>query len=313
MDSISGRRVLVTGGTGFLGQYVCHELEAMGAEPVPLSRRSGFDFRNEAEALSAVLFIKPDVVVHLAGVVGGIGANMAAPATFFRDNMLMGMNVVDAAAKARAKLVMVGTVCSYPKDCPAPFKEETFWDGYPEPTNAPYGIAKKALFVMCRAYRMQHGLKYAYLIPTNLYGPCDNFSDDTSHVIPALIRRFVEAKEKSLKDVSCWGTGKATRSFLFVHDAAKAIATAAAKLDHDDLVNLPGGEETSIAALAALIAKVCGYAGKVSWDPSKPDGQPRRLVDGARAEKLLGWKPRVRLEEGIRATVDWYLSEGRRR
>lgn len=304
---LKAARVLVIGGTGFLGQYVCHEVEAAGGEAISVSRRRGYDLRNEADALSVLLLSKPDVVVHLAGTVGGIGANAAAPATFFRDNMLMGMNVVHAAALARTRLIMVGSVCSYPKDAVPPFKEEALWNGHPEETNAPYGIAKRALLAMCRAYRKQHGLSFGYVIPANLYGPGDRFGE-SGHVIPALIRRFFEGKDKGLKEVVCWGTGKPTRSFLFVHDAAKAIALAAASLDDDDPVNLPGSSEISIADLAALVAKLCGYAGKITWDPSKPDGQPRRALDGARAEKLLGWKPKISLEDGLRAMIDLCLS-----
>lgn len=311
-NDAAGTRVLVTGGTGFLGQYVSQEVERLGAKVLPIGRKL-YDLRNETDALSVMLSARPDVVIHLAAKVGGIGANMAAPATFFRENMVMGLNMIHATAVAGAKLVMVGTVCSYPKFSPVPFKEADFWNGYPEDTNAPYGVAKKALFVMCRAYRQQHGLKYAYLVPANMYGPFDHFDEGASHVIPALIRRFTEAKEANLPEVVCWGTGKATRSFLFASDAAAAIAKACVVLDHDDIVNLPGGPETSMADLAALVARACGYRGRIKWDPSKPDGQPRRLVDGAKAKELLEWSPTVGLAEGLRATVDWYLTEGRTR
>lgn len=307
-DAPRGLKVLVTGGTGFLGRRVCRMLEEAGQTPIPMSRRSGYDLRNESEALSALLITRPDVVVHLAAVVGGIGANMAQPGVFFRDNMLLGLNVIHAAAMARARVVVAGTVCSYPRDCPVPFQETAFWDGFPEETNAPYGIAKKALLEMCRAYRKQHGLSYGYLVPCNLFGPEDNFDEKTSHVIPALVRRFVEAKEARQKKVVCWGTGSATRSFLHVDDAAAAIAIACAALDHDGPVNLAGGEETSMKDLASMVARLVGYEGTIAWDKTKPDGQPRRAIDGTLAEKLLRWKPSVPLETGLKQTIEWYQS-----
>lgn len=281
-------------------------LDHAGAQTMPLSRHTGYDLRNENEALQAMLATHPDIVVHLAGVVGGIGANVKQPATFFRDNMLMGMNVVHAASVGRAKIITVGTVCSYPKDGQLPFEEEAFWDGFPEPTNAPYGIAKKALLVMMQAYRKQFGLRFAYLIPSNLYGPGDHFEEGSSHVIPALVRRFVEAKEKGEKEVVCWGSGQVTRSFLFAADAAKAITIAAATLDMDDPVNLPGTEELTIGELSVMIAKLVGYAGKILWDGSKPDGQPRRMIDGTRAKDLLDWEPETKLAEGLKHTIAWY-------
>lgn len=310
MNSLAGARILVTGSTGFLGQYVGPAISALGGEVVQVSRSKGCDLRNEAEAFQAILINRPDIVVHLAATVGGIGANMNAPATFFRDNMAMSMNVVHAASAGRAKLVAVGSVCSYPKDCPIPFKEDDLWNGYPESTNAPYGIAKKAMLVMMQAYRKQHGLTYAYLIPTNLYGPGDHFEEPVSHVIPALIRRFMSAKKSGEKEVVCWGTGKATRSFLFVADAAKAVALACAKLDFDGPVNLPGSDEISISELAEMVARMCGFDGKIAWDPSKPDGQPRRSVDGARAKKLLGWSPGTLLKDGIRQTLIFHGKRG---
>ncbi len=304
---LDGARVLVTGGTGFLGKFVMAALAQQGAKAVPLSKRLGYDVRNEAEMLQALVIEKPDIVVHLAATVGGIGANMANPAIFFRDNMLMGINVVHACAMAGCKLVSVGTICSYPKHCPTPFREEDYWNGYPEETNAPYGIAKKAMHVMCEAYRKQYGFSYAYLVPANMYGPFDNFDEKSSHVIPAMIRRFSEAVDSDAPEISCWGTGKATRSFLFAPDAAKAIALAAVQLDSDKIVNLPGSEEITMKKLAEMIAKVVRYKGKILWDPTRPDGQPKRAVDGTRARQLLGWAPETSLQDGLEATIEWYL------
>jgi len=300
-------RIMVTGASGFLGRHVVEALAGIGAEVVPVSRRTGYDLRNEGDALSAMLVSRPDIVVHLAATVGGIGANMASPAVFFRDNMAMGMNMIEAAVKQRARLVMLGTVCSYPKDCPIPFKEESYWEGYPEPTNAPYGIAKKALHVMCKAYRDQYGLTYSYLVPCNLYGPGDNFNDQASHVIPAMIKRFVEAREQKREQVHCWGTGKATRSFLYAPDAAKAIASACATpMTHEGVINLPGTEEIAMSALAAMVADACRYTGRIEWDAHRPDGQPRRMVDGELAGKVLGWRPETSFKDGLRATVAWF-------
>jgi GDP-L-fucose synthase len=304
---LEGARVLVTGGTGFLGRFTMAALTQQGATAIPLARRLGYDIRNEGEFLSALVIEKPDIVVHLAATVGGIGANMANPAVFFYDNMKMALNVVDACTKAGCRLVTVGTICSYPKHCPTPFREEDYWNGYPEETNAPYGVAKKAMHVMCEAYKKQYGLSFAYLVPANMYGPYDNFDEKSSHVIPAMIRRFVDAAEADAPEVTCWGTGKATRSFLFVADAAKAIAIAAAQLDSEKIVNLPGSEEVTMKRLAELVAKVVKFKGKILWDPTRPDGQPKRSVDGTRARQLLGWAPETQLQDGLEATVEWYL------
>lgn len=312
MEDLSGARILVTGASGFLGQYVMAELSAGGADPIPLSRKFGYDLRNEAEALQAMLYFHPDIVVHLAATVGGIGANMARPATFFRDNMMMGMNVVHATAVRGAKLIMIGTVCSYPGNTPVPFKEEDFWNGYPEPTNAPYGIAKKALFVMMKAYQREFRLRHTSLVPCNLYGPGDTFDENRSHVIPAMIKRFVEAKESGAERVSCWGTGMATRSFLFAADAAKAVLEACRRPPHGDLINLPGAGETAMSDLAEAVKREVGYTGLVDWDAAKPDGQERRMVDGTRAEKILGWRPTTPFKRGLEVTVRSYL-EARKR
>lgn len=306
MSSLVGARVLCTGGTGFLGTHVCRELTQRGAQIYPVSRRIGYDLRNEAEVLSAVLAVRPTIIIHLAATVGGIGANMDAPGTFFRDNIVMGVNVIHASAVARVPVIVAGTLCSYAKFTKIPFKEEDFWEGFPEETNAPYGMAKKALLVMCQAYRKQYGLSFGYVVPCNLFGPEDNFHPHTSHVIPALIRRFMEAKDQNRESVVCWGSGKATRAFLYVKDAAKAIVRACEALDYDGPVNLAGTEEVKVQDLAEMVAKEVGYKGKIEWDLSKPDGQPRRAVDGTLAKEILGWAPETGLSDGIRETVRWY-------
>jgi len=306
-------RILVTGGTGFLGRRACLMLAAGGAQIQSVSRSIGCDLRVPQAFESALRSFSPDLVVHLAAACGGIGANMRAPASFFEDNMAMGLSVVGGCARSRTRLLMVGTICSYPKDCPAPFSESSLWDGYPEPTNAPYGIAKKALLVLCQAHRAQSDLRFGYLMPCNLYGPGDNFSPSTSHVLPALVRKFEEARVAGSPSVCCWGTGLATRSFLHVDDCARAVVAAAGMLDDDVPVNLPGSPEISIADLAQIISMEVGYQGLIEWDPSKPDGQPRRSVDGMRARSILGWEPEVDLTEGIRATISsWRLSSGGR-
>lgn len=306
-ELLQGAKILVTGATGFLGKFVMAAITDQGGVGVPISKSLGYDLRNETEVLQALLIYQPDIVVHLAATVGGIGANMASPGIFFRDNILMGINVVHACAMANIKLIAVGTICSFPKHCPTPFKEENFWNGYPEETNAPYGIAKKALHVMCEAYRKQYGFHYGYLVPCNLFGPGDHFEEKVSHVIPAMIKRFADAVEANAPEVTCWGTGKATRSFLFAPDAAKAIAIACAELDSDQIVNLPGSEEISMKKLADLVAKLCKYKGEINFDPTKPDGQPKRLVDGTRARTMLGWAPGTTLHDGLEMTIEWYM------
>jgi nucleoside-diphosphate-sugar epimerase len=302
------RTVLVTGATGFLGQHVVAKLQEEGDRVFPVSRALGYDLRDRGEAYRAFLDSKPDVAVHLAARVGGIGANQENPDTFFTDNMRIGMNVVEAAASARSRLVVISTVCAYPKHCQVPFKEEDLWQGYPEETNAPYGLAKRTLIVMCSGYRAKRGLKFGYLVPCNLYGPLDNFDPSASHVIPALIRKFSEAVELGKPKVTLWGTGKATRSFLYVTDAADAIARAVDRLDYDGPVNLPGCPETAIEDVAALIASLVGYNGAIFWNPERPDGQPRRAIDGTRAKELLGWEPSTPLDLGMKRTVEWWAS-----
>lgn len=302
-----GTKVLLTGASGFLGRYVTKEIEKAGARVIPISRATGHDLTLEGNALRA-METHPDIIVHLAARVGGIIANMDSPGTFFRDNLKMGVNMIEACAKHGFRIVIVGTICSYPKHCPVPFKEEDFWNGFPEETNAPYGIAKKALLTMCQAYRKEFGLKFGYVCPTNLYGPFDNFDDHSSHVIPAMIKKFMKAKEDKTLEMTLFGTGKVTRSFLYAQDAAEAVMVAAAGLDYNDVVNLPGCPEISMKNLATLIARLVGYEGKINWDTSKPDGQPRRFIAGGRAKELLGWEPVTPLEGGIMTTVNWYQS-----
>ncbi len=300
--------VLVTGGHGFLGAQVVRELSDRRATVIPVSRRDGFDLGRESDTFRAFLLARPSVVVHLAATVGGIGANMKTPGTFFYENMKMGLHVLHATAMVKAKLVIVGTVCSYPKDTPPPFKEGEFWNGYPEPTNAAYGIAKKSLLSMCEAYASQYGLSYTYLLPTNLYGPEDGFDPELSHVIPALIQKFVGARREGVNQVECWGTGQATRSFLHVRDAARAVADAALMPSSPEPINLAGSEEISIEVLASLIASIAGYQGAIYWNRDKPDGQPRRVLDGSRAKEVLGWEAKIPLAEGIKETVEWWLT-----
>lgn len=281
-------------------------LEAAGAQAIPLLEKKHYDLLNESHALQAVLMTRPDILVHLAGVVGGLGGHLGQPATLFRDNMLMGMNVTHAAAAGKVKLITVGTLASYPDGATEPIREESLWDGYPEGWTAGFGIAKKALLSMMQAYRRQHRLRFAYLIPSNLYGPGEPNKGAASSVIPALINRFMEAREKKLPEVTCWGTGKAIRSFLYAADAAKALATASAVLDQDDPVNLPGSEERTIGETAAMIAKLVGYEGKILWDENKPSGRQYGVLDGTMAKDLLDWEPETKLADGLKHTVSWY-------
>lgn len=306
---IAGRRVLVTGGAGFLGRYVCGLLAERGAGEVIAPRRAYYDLTRQRDAERLFENCDPEIVIHLAADVGGIGANMAHPGLFFYANMAMGMHLVEAARRHGVrKFVHAGTVCAYPKHCPVPFREDDLWVGYPEETNAPYGVAKKALFVMLDGYRREYGLRSAVVLPANLYGPGDDFDAATSHVIPAMIRRFDEARINGLREVVCWGSGNATREFLHAADAAEGIVLAAEKIDDPLPINLGSGVEVSISALAEMVASACGYAGSISWDASRPDGQPRRCLDTSRAQSLLGWVCRRPLDEGIAETVRWWRS-----
>jgi GDP-L-fucose synthase len=306
---LAGSRVMVTGGAGFLGRRITARLREREAEPVVV-RSADYDLTRPDAARAALADLRPRYVIHAAAVVGGIEANRRHPASFFYENAVMGVQLIHEAWRAGVeKLVVVGTVCSYPKHTPVPFSEDDLWNGYPEETNAPYGLAKKMLLVQCQAYREEHGFNAVYVIPTNLYGPGDNFDLETSHVIPAMIRRFLEAKAASQDEVSLWGTGRPSREFLHVDDAAEGIVNALERYDEPMPVNLGAGEEITIAELAGIVAEIVGFEGRVRWDSSRPDGQPRRAVDGSRARQLMGWKPERTLREGLAETVEWYVQQ----
>jgi GDP-L-fucose synthase len=303
------RCVVVTGGHGFLGSFVVERLRAAGAKEVVVPRSKTHDLRVQADALRLYTDSKPDIVIHLAAVVGGIGANRENPGRFFYDNAIMGLNLIEAARiTGIEKFVCSGTICSYPKFTPVPFREEDFWNGYPEETNAPYGLAKKMLLVQLQAYRKQYGFNGIYLTPVNLYGPRDNFDLQTSHVIPALIRKCIEAKQAGAREIVAWGPGNATREFLYVEDAAEAIVLAAEKYSKPDLLNLGSGEEISIRELLQVILAITGAKSEIRWDGSKPDGQPRRCLDTSRAARELGWRARTPLRAGLEKTIDWFTS-----
>jgi GDP-L-fucose synthase len=306
------RRVLVTGGGGFFGRRLVRRLESERPAAVVAPRSSDYDLRDASAIARCLEDARPDVVVHTAAAVGGIGANRAHPGKFFYDNAVMGIQLIEAARRfGVGKLVCLGTVCAYPGDTPVPFREDDLWNGYPEPTNAPYGLAKKMLLVQLQGYRAEYGFAGIYLIPVNLYGPGDNFDPQTSHVIPAMIRRFAEAAERGDAEVVLWGDGSPTREFLHVDDAAEAVALAAERYDGPDPVNVGTGSEISIRDLAAKIAGLTGFSGRIGWDPSKPNGQMRRRLDTTRARQAFGFAARVPLDEGLAQTVAWWRSEGR--
>ncbi len=307
----SDKRVTVTGGAGFLGRFVCDELRRRGCERIDVPRRAEFDLTCEADVERMYAALKPDVVIHLAAEVGGIGANRMHPGRFFYANMAMGLHLVEHARRSNlAKFVHTGTVCAYPKFAPVPFRESDIWNGYPEETNAPYGVAKKAVFVMLDGYRREYGLPSAVVVPVNLYGPYDNFDPETSHVIPALIRKCEEARVAGAEAISCWGTGSVSREFLYVEDAARGIVDAAAKMDEPEPINLGTGSEIKIKGLVELIAKLTGFAGRIEWDASKPDGQPRRCLDTTLAKERFGWEAEMGFEEGLRRTIAWWRENG---
>ncbi len=307
MPTLSGRRILLTGGAGFLGRAVSDTLRARGVSDVFVPRRRDFDLTCEADVCRLYREARPEVVVHLAAEVGGIGANQANPGRYFFANMAMALHLIEQGRIAGIrKFVQVGTICAYPKFTPVPFREDDLWNGFPEETNAPYGVAKKAAQVMLDGYRRQYGLASAYLLPVNLYGPWDNFDLGTSHVIPALIRKCVEAQESGAGHITCWGTGSASREFLFVEDCAEGIVRAAERMEDPTPINLGTGREITIRDLVRLIAGLTGFTGEVRWDASKPDGQPRRCLDTSRAAAELGWCADVGFEEGLRRTIGWY-------
>ncbi len=306
MTELEGRRVMVTGGAGFLGRHVVTRLEAAGAD-VSVPRSAAYDLRTREGIAGALADGRPDVVVHLAAVVGGIGANRENPGRFFYENAIMGIALMEAARLAGvAKFVQVGTVCSYPKFTPVPFHEDDLWNGYPEETNAPYGLAKKMLLVQGQAYRAQYGFDVIHLIPVNLYGPGDNFDPASSHVIPALIKKCVDAREAGADHVEVWGTGSASREFLYAEDAAEGIVLATERYDGADPVNLGVGREITIRDLVELIGRLTGFRGEIRWDATKPDGQPRRALDTSRARERFGFEARTSFEDGLRATIEWY-------
>ena len=310
-EHVRGKRIMLTGGAGFLGAGVRERLESEGADEVVVIRRRDYDLTDAPRVAEAYEAARPDTVIHLAAEVGGIGANRANPGRYFYANMAMGLHLIEEARRRGIeKFVQVGTVCSYPKFTPVPFNEDDLWDGYPEETNAPYGIAKKSLLVMLQAYREQYGLNGIYLMPVNLYGPADNFDPATSHVIPALIRKCEEARVTGAGAVSCWGTGSASREFLYVDDCAEAIVAATERYDGPDPVNIGASSEISIRDLTELIARLTGFDGELQWDPSKPDGQPRRCLDTRRARELFGFQASTPLEAGLERTIAWYRQTG---
>ncbi|HJQ34798.1 MAG TPA: GDP-L-fucose synthase [Pyrinomonadaceae bacterium] len=304
---LRGKRISVTGGGGFLGSVVVRKLRERGCERVHVVRKRDYDLVKGADVERLYAEGRPEVVIHLAAVVGGIGANRENPGRYFYENLMMGAQLIEGARVNNVeKFVQVGTICAYPKFTPVPFKEEDLWNGYPEETNAPYGVAKKALLVQCQAYRDQYGLNAVYLLPVNLYGAGDNFDPNTSHVIPALVKKFVEAVNTGSPTVEVWGTGTATREFLYVDDAAEGIVLATELYDGREPVNLGAGREISIRELAETIARETGFKGEIVWDASKPDGQPRRALDTTRAEELFGFRARTGFLEGLRRTIEWY-------
>jgi GDP-L-fucose synthase len=308
MIELNKKRIILTGGAGFLGRFVEKKLNERGCSSVFIPHIEEYDLRDPENIRGMYKDASADIVIHLAAVVGGIGANRENPGSFFYDNLVMGVHLMEEARKnSIEKFVAIGTICAYPKYTPVPFKEEDLWNGYPEETNAPYGIAKKMLLVQSQAYRQQYGFNSIFLLPVNLYGERDNFDLKSSHVIPALIKKFYEAKINNEKKVIVWGTGSATREFLYVEDCAEAIVLAAEKYDKPDPVNIGAGFEISIKDLAYTIKDIIEYNGEVVWDSTKPDGQPRRCLDTTKAEMEFGFKAKTGFNEGLRKTINWYI------
>jgi GDP-L-fucose synthase len=303
------RRVLVTGGAGFLGSFVVEKLSEYGCREVVVPRSKDYDLVDMEAVRRLYRDSKPDIVIHLAARVGGIGANRLNPGKFFYENLMMGVQLMEVGRQTGIeKFVAIGTICAYPKYTPVPFKEEHLWDGYPEETNAPYGLAKKMMLVQSQAYRQQYGYNSVFLLPVNLYGPRDNFDLESSHVIPAIIRKCLEAKAGGADEIICWGDGSPTREFLYVEDAAEGILLAAERYNKSQPVNIGAGFEISIKDLVELIAKLTGYSGRIVWDTSRPNGQPRRCLDTSRAKEEFGFVARTSLEKGLQKTISWYLS-----
>ena len=309
MIKLSDKRVVVTGGFGFLGKHLVTKLGQRGCRNIFVPRRQDYDLVNMDAVKRLYADAKPDIVIHLAAQVGGIGANRKNPGKFFYDNLMMGVQLMEVGRQAGIeKFVALGTVCAYPKFTPVPFKEENLWNGYPEETNAPYGLAKKMLLVQSQGYRQQYGFNSIFLLPVNLYGPGDNFDPENSHVIPALIRKCVEAQQQGVGEITVWGTGKATREFLYVVDAAEAIILATEKYDKSEPVNIGAGFEISIKDLVKLIADFSGFKGKIIWDKTKPDGQPRRCLDTSLAKGEFGFEAKTGFKEGLKKTIEWYIA-----
>jgi GDP-L-fucose synthase len=312
MRDLSNKRIIVTGGSGFLGRHLVSELERRGCRQIVAPRKAQYDLTDESAVKRLYADIRPHVVIHLAAVVGGIGANRENPGRFFYDNLQMGALTLEHARRNGVeKYVAIGTICCYPKFTPVPFREDDLWNGYPEETNAPYGLAKKMLLVQAQAYRQQYGFNAIYLLPVNLYGVGDNFDPGSSHVIPALIKKFVEAKDRRAPFVEVWGDGTATREFLFAADAARGIVLATEHYDSPEPVNLGAGFEISIRDLAEKIRSLVGYTGQIRWDVTKPNGQPRRSLEVSRAEREFGFKATTGFDEGLARTIAWYVDTGR--
>jgi len=309
MLDLKNKKIIVTGGAGFLGKYVVKKLDESGCKNIFVPTIEEYDLRGLAAIKKMYICAKADIVIHLAATVGGIGANLDKPGSYFYDNLIMGIQLIEQArANDIEKFVIIGTICAYPKFTPVPFREENLWNGYPDEVTGPYGLAKKMLLVQSQAYRQQYGFNSIFLLPVNLYGPGDNFDPKFSHVVPALIRKFYEAKINDFNEVIVWGTGKATREFIYAEDCAEGIVKAAQSYDKSEPVNIGTGIETPIRDLAEKIKDLIGYKGRIVWDSSKPDGQPRRCLDVSRAAKEFGFKAKTNFDEGLKKTIQWYIN-----